>query len=216
MEKYLNKVDKILELLSDDKALVAKIQLEDMRKELIYDLALKNSKNKYEKEQLKSAKALLKSASDDRPLFKKMYQVDGTYQLCNGFIAIVLYNMIAGLELNTKEIPSLDCRTVVKPSSGNYVEYDYNYKEVDIDLLELEQLAVKIKKNKESPYPIELLGHKFNTYYHPLNLLTAIKILGTQNVKVYFHTTNAKDPIYLKSDLGEGIVLPMKMPDEKK
>lgn len=216
MEKYLNKIDKVIKLYNKAKEPEAFEIIKQLRETILYDMALKNSKNKYDKEQLKSAKALLKDVSNDRPLFKKMYKVDDSYQLVDGYTAVVLKEPIVGLELNTSDGEYLDCRTIINRSGKNHYEYDNDYKEVKIDLLELEQLSLKIKKYKERPYPTEMFGHNFNTYYDPTKLLIAIKILGTENVKVYFHTTNGKDPIYLKSDLGESIVLPIFVPNEKK
>lgn len=209
MERYLDKLDKILELHSQAKEPEAFENIKQLRETIIFDIALKNSKSKYEREQLKSAKTLLKNIGDDKPRFKKMYKIGNSFQICDGYVAVVLNKSIKGLELNTADGEYFDCRNVLKTANGNYFENDYNYEKVDIDILELEQLAIKIKKYKEPPYPTEFLKQKFNTYYHPLRLLTAIKILGTENVKVYFHTSNGKDPIYLKSDLGEGIVLPI-------
>lgn len=218
MERYLDKLDKILELHSEAKEQEAFEHIKQLRETIIFDIALENSKNnKYKREQLKSAKLLLKGVSNDRPLSKKMYKIDNTFQLCDGYTAIVLKEPIQGLELNSADGEYFDCRKVVKTSSGNYVEYDDDYKEPkNIELWKLEQLSLKIKKYKEPPYPIEFLGHIFDTYYHPKQLLTAIRILGTENVKIYVHYSNAKAPIYLKSDLGEGIVLPIRVPDEEK
>lgn len=216
MEKYLNQIDRILELYDKAKEQEALEKIKQLREILIYDIAEKNCNNKFEKEQLKYAKLLLKNASDSRPLLKKMYKVNNTFQLCDGYVGVVLKEPIKGLELNTAEGEYFDCRTIINRSGKNYYDYDDDYTEVDIDILELEQLAIKIKKYKEPPYPNEFLKYKFNTYYHPLNLLTAIKILGTENVKVYFHTSNGKDPIYLKSNLGEGIVLPIIVSNKRK
>lgn len=216
MEKYLNKVDKILEVLLDDKVLVAKMQLEDMRKELIYDLALKNSKNKYEKEQLRSAKELLKSAQRDKSkiLFHKIYQYEDTFQLCDGYVAVVLNNMIDGLELNKADGEYIDCRRYIKTSSGNDFRYDYNYEKVEIDLLDLEQQALKVRKVKEVPLPFEYAGHIGECYYNPINLLRAIKILGTKDVEVYLDKSGNYRAIFLCSEQGQALVLGIIKPKE--
>ena len=86
------------------------------------------------------------------------------------------------------------------------------YQKEKIDMLELEQQAIKIKKIKDIPIPLENIGKIKNTYYNPMYLLWAIKILGTTNVNIYFNNSNPKEPIYLKSELGEAIVLPIKQP----
>lgn len=217
MEKYINKIDKIQKLFKQSEQKLAKEQLQELKEEMIYDIALKSSNSNYKKEQLKYAKLLLKEAKKDtgRPFIHKMYKVDNTYQILDGFVAIVLKEPISGLEINTNSENCFDCRNVINRTGKNYYDYDYNYEKVDIDLLELEQLALKIKKSKP-PYPTETLCHKYSTYYSPLRLLTAIKILGTNNVDIYFHTSSEKDPIYLKSDLGEAIVLPITVPKETK
>lgn len=215
MEKYIKKIDNLLDKINNSEV---EEMLKQLRNDIIFDMALKRCNSNNKKEQLRYAKQLLADAKKDkaRPLIHKMYQIDDTYQLTDGYIGVVLKEPITGLELNTNEGQYFDCRTVINRTGKNYYDYDYNYKEVDIDLLELEQLVLKIKKYKEPPYPTEFLGNKYNTYYSPLRLLTAIKILGTENVKVYFHTSSEKSPIYLKSDLGEGLVLPITVPKQEK
>lgn len=210
MEKYINKIDKILELIQNQKVIVAQNELKNLKEDIIYDMAFKKCKGKADKEQLKYARLLLKSAKQDttRTFMHTMYKIDNTYQILDGFVAVVLNEPIAGLEVKDYEEGYFDCRTVINRANKNYFEYDYNYKKVDVDLLEMEQLVLKNKKSKP-PYPTETLCHKYNTYYSPLRLLIAIKILGTNNVDIYFHTSSEKDPIYLKSDLGEAIVLPI-------
>lgn len=217
MEKYINKIDKIQELIKDDKVLISIEKLKELKDEIIYDMALKNCDSNCKRDQLKYAKLLLKEAKKDtgRPLIHKMYKIDDTYQILDGFVAVVLKEPISGLEINTNSEHCFDCRNVINRAGKNYYDYDYNYEKIDIDLLELEQLSIKIKKYKP-PYPTETLCHKYNTYYSPLRLLTAIKILGTNNVDIYFHTSSEKDHIYLKSDLGEAIVLPITVPKETK
>ena len=216
MEKYIRKIENIQKLLTNSEQQQAEEKLQELKNEIIYDLALKKCCGNNNKDRLKYAKKLLKNIPDDKPQFIKMYKIDNTYQLCNGFIAIVLKEPIFGLELNTAECEYFDCRKVTNRSGKNYYEYDYEYKETNIDLLELQQLVMKISKYKDTPYPIELLGHNYNTFYHPLNLLIAIKILGTDNVKVYFNVEDSTDRIYLKSDLGEAIVQPIKVPEKAK
>ena len=217
MEKYINKIDKIQNLFKKSEQQLAEEQLQELKEEMIYDIALKSSNSNYRKEQLKYAKLLLKEANKDtgRPLIHKMYKIDDTYQILDGFVAVVLKEPISGLEINTNSEHCFDCRKVINRTEKNYYDYDYDYEKVGIDLLELEQLALKIKKFKP-PYPIENLCHKYNTYYSPLRLLTAIKILGTNDVDIYFHISSEKDPIYLKSDLGEAIVLPITVSKETK
>lgn len=217
MEKYINKIDKIQELFKQSEQQLAEEKLQELKENIIYDVALKNCESNNKKEQLKYAKLLLKNAQKDtnRPLIHKLYKLDNTYQLLDGFVAVVLKEPISGLEINTNSKHCFDCRNVINRAGKNYYDYDYNYEKVDIDLLELEQLALKIKKSKP-PYPTETLCHKYSTYYSPLRLLTAIKILGTKDVDIYFHTNSEKDPIYLKSALGEAIVLPITVPKETK
>lgn len=210
MEKYINKIDEITKILYKFDLEKTEQKLQELKDEIIYDMALKNCKNNYKKEQLKYAKLLLKEAQKDekRPLIHKMYKVDDTYQILDGFVAIVLKEPISGLELNTDDGEYFDCRNVINRAGKNYYDYDYNYEKIDIDILELEQLTLKIKRLKP-PHSKETICNKYNTYYSPLRLLTAIKILGTKDVDIYFHTSSEKDPIYLKSDLGQALVLPI-------
>ena len=218
MEKYINKVNAIQELFKKSEQEQAEKKLQELKEEIMYDVALKNYNSNYQKDCLKYAKLLLKSAKEDksRPLLHTMYKLDDTYQITDGFIAIVLKEPVAGIEISIGDEQYFDCRNVINRKGKNYYEYDYNYSKVDMDLFELEQLALKSKKYKNPPYPTELLSYKYNTYYHPLRLLTAIKILGTKDVKVYFNTSNEKDPIYLKSNSGEAVVLPIIVNQELK
>ena len=212
MESYIKKINNIEKLILDDKILIAKEKLQELKSNIIYDMAMKNLKgNKNNKDQLKYAKQLLKNSytkNENRPLFHKIYKVDDTFQLCDGFTAIVLNNMIDGLELNTEKGDYLDCRKIIKSCNPT----GYEYQKEKIDMLELEQQAIKIKKIKDIPIPLENIGKIKNTYYNPMYLLWAIKILGTTNVNIYFNNSNPKEPIYLKSELGEAIVLPIKQP----
>ncbi len=216
MEKYLNQIDKILEFLLDSKELLAEEKLKELKKTIIYDMALKNS-NTVEKQQLKTAKEFLKNSAKSnevRPLFHKMYKIDDTYQLCDGFVAIVLKNKIEGLEVNTAEGEYLDCRKVIHRDYNIMYNLEEIYSKEEIDLLELEQQATIVKRIKNLPLPDEVMQNKYRTYYNPLKLLTAIRILGTKNVEIYFPKNDSKAPIYCLSDLGEAIVLPVKMPTE--
>ena len=77
--------------------------MKELKKTIIYDIALKKCGRKNNKrEQLTSAKALLKNSkevNEFRPLYHKIYKLDDTFQLLDGFTAIILKDMIEGLEL---------------------------------------------------------------------------------------------------------------------
>ena len=210
MEKYLNKIDKIEDLLLNLEYQKAKEKLEELKNNIIYDMAIKNSKS-YQKEQLKYAKMLLDSAkkvSKDRTIFHKMYKIDDTYQLCNGFVAVVLKDKLEGLELNTEDCRYYDCRNAMKISNGNYFNFEHYYQEVTIDILELEQQAIRARKIKDTPLPIQYAGNVGKIYYNPIYMLMAIKILGTKDVKVYMDIDKGKNrDIYLSSDIGKAIVI---------
>ena len=175
----------------------------------------KEFKENYKLEQLKYARLLLEEAKADkkRLFMHNMYKVEDSFQITNGYIAVVLKEPIEGLEVSTDLTDYFDCRTVINRKDKNYYEYDYDYKKVKIDLSELEKLVGRIK-NLKPPKNFKCVYKQYNVYYNPLYLLTAIKILGTNNVDVYFHTSSSNEPIYLKSDLGEGIVLPVKVNKE--
>lgn len=214
METYLNRIDYIEKLLIEEKMQLAEEKIEELKNIIIYDIAVKNCGRKSsKKEQLKSAKEFLKNSkaiNEYRPLFHKIYKFDDTYQLCDGFTAVVLKDMINGLELNTAEGEYFDCRNII----NNYGVTSCEYEEVKIDMLELEQTAIAVKKLKGTKIPTEQQVHINNLYFNPVYLLRAIKILGTENVTAYAHRSYEKAPIYLKSELGEAIVLPI-MPPKK-
>lgn len=100
----------------------------------------------------------------------------------------------------------MDCRKII--NSCNLAEH----KDVKIDMLELEQKAIIVKKLKGAMIPLENQIHINNLFCNPIYLLRAIKILGTENVTAYAHIDSQREPIYLKSELGEAIVLPIMQP----
>lgn len=212
METYITKINLIEKLLTEDKLQLAGEKLQELKNTIIYDIVVKNCGHKsYKKEQLKSARELLqysKKVNEHRVLFHKIYKLDDTYQLCDGFTGIVLKNMIDGLELNTEKGEYFDCRKIINACNPTSREYG----EVKIDMLDLEQKALAFKNMKVYTPPVEHQIHINNLYFNPLYLLRAIKILGTENVKAYAHCTYEKEPIYLTSDLGEAVVLPLMPP----
>lgn len=210
---YLKKIDNIENLMTKEHYQEVLEKIQDLKQSIIYDIAIKNSKGN-EKDQLKNAKDLLKNSkkvNEKRPLFHKIYKIDDTFQMCDGYTAVVLKNMIDGLELNNAPSGYLDCRKVI--NNCNHTGYDYE--EVKIDMLELEQQAIKVKSIKEPPYPLNCLIHINNSYFNPTYLLRAIKILGTDTIIAKVHKTSEREPIYLKSDSGEAIVLPIRQPKDK-
>lgn len=194
MEKYIKKINELLDKIDNSEA---EQKLRELREDIIYDLALKDSKGS-KKEQLRYAKQLLADAKKNkRPsLIQMMYKIDDTYQLTDGYVGVVLNEKIEGLELNTAEEEYLDCRRVIDKSD---FRYNLNYKKVDINLETLTQQAIGMKNTKVEIY----IGE---TYFKPMNLLRAIKILGTDNVEVYFNT-KGENNIYLESPLGRAVVL---------
>lgn len=215
METYINKINYIEKLLLEDEIFLTREKLQELKNIIIYDMAVKKcSRNNSKKEQLKNAKELLKNSikvNKDRILFHKIYKYDDTYQLCDGFTAVVLKNMIDGLELNTADGEYFDCKKFINSCNVNC-----GYEKIKIDMLELEQKALAVKKSKTITPPIEYQIHINNLYFNPIYLLRAIKILGTEKVTVYVHKTYNKEPIYLKSGLGESVVLPLKPPENEK
>lgn len=210
MERYITKIDFIEKLLIEEKMQLAEEKLKELKNTIVYDVAVKRCGRKSsKKEQLTNAKALLKNSKDvneNRPLFHKIYKVDDSFQMCDGFTAVVLKNMIEGLELNTEKGEYMDCRKIINSCNMS------DYQEIKIDMLELEQKAIIVKKLKGMAIPTEYQVHINSLYYNPIYLLRAIRILGTENITAYAHTDSKKEPIYLKSELGEAIVLPIMQP----
>lgn len=206
MERYLNKLDEISEILLNNDPLFANHKVQELKKIIIYDMAMKNA-NCYKKEQLRCAKQVLKNAVKKVPrdLFHKIFKVKDTYQLTDGIVAVVLKEMINGLELSTVQ-SDFDCRKIIK--SCNPTGYDY--KKIEIDMMELEQKAIMAKKVSEELLPLEDAIHINNLYYYPIHLLRAIRILGTKDIEMYAHCSGKREPLYLKSEFGEAIVLPIR------
>ena len=210
METYINKIDYINELLIKDKMQLAE-ELQELKNTIIYDVAIKKcNRNTTKKDQLISAKELLKNSKkvdDSRILFHKIYKYDDTFQLCDGFTVVILKNMIDGLELNTADGEYLDCRKFI-----NRCNINTEYEEIKIDRLEIEQKAIAVRKMKLVTPALEYQVHIKNSYYNPIYLLRAIKILGTKDVTAYLHTVDSLQPMYFKSELGEALVLPIRPP----
>lgn len=215
MEKYINKIDYIEKLLLKDEMQMTREKLQELKNTIIYDMVVKKcSRNNSKKDQLKSAKELLKNSKDvneSRILFHKIYKYDDTFQMCDGFTAVVLKDIIDGLELNTADGKYFDCRKFI-----NSCDVNNGYEEIKIDMLELEQKVIAVKKAKAITPPVEYQVHINNLHFNPIYLLRAIKISGTKNVTVYAHKTYNKQPIYLKSELGESVVLPLTPPENEK
>ena len=206
MEKYLNKLDEISEILLGDNPLLANEKIKQLKKTIIYDMAMKNA-NSYKKEQLRCAKQILNNASKKAPskLFHNIFKVEDTYQLTDGYVAVVLKDIINGLELSTLQ-GNFDARKIIESANPT----GYEYEKIEIDMLELEQKAIIAKKKTEEVIPLEETIHINNLYYYPIHLLRAVRILGTKDIEMYAHISGKKEPLYLKSDFGEAIVLPIR------
>lgn len=210
MEKYLKKLDEISEILLGNNPLFANEKVQQLKKIIIYDMAMKNA-NSYKKEQLRCAKQVLKSAIKKAPreLFHNIFKVDDTYQITDGYVAVVLKDMINGLELSTLQ-GNFDGRKIIESINPT----GYQYKKVEIDMMELEQKAIMAKKVPENLIPLEDTIHINNLYYYPIHLLRAIRILGTKDIEMYAHISGKKEPLYLKSEFGEAIVLPIRQAEK--
>lgn len=210
METYLKRIDDINKLLLEEKLQLATEKIQELKKVIIYDIALKSATGG-QKERLRSAKELIKNcklANESRPLFHKIYKVDDTYQICDGYTAVVLNEMIEGLELNTEKAEYLDCRKIINSCNPT----GYNFEKVEIDMMELEQKSIQAKRVKDRDFTTEEKIIINNLHFNPIYVLRAIKILGKDNVNIYAHTTSQVEPLYLKSDFGEAIVLPIRQP----
>lgn len=211
MQTYITRIDNILNLLTKECYLEVAKKLQDLKSSIIYDIARKNCKGN-KNYQLKSAKELLKNSIQKYPvnsLYCKIYKIDNTYQLCDGSTAVVLNNMIEGLELNQEKGNYLDCRRIIKDCN-----YSGNYEKIKLDILDLEQEVIKVKKLKSLTWENAL--HIKNLYFNPIFLLRAIRILGTENVEIYVHNSSKIKLAYLESELGEAIVLPITPPEEER
>lgn len=158
--------------------------------------------------QLSNAKAFLRYAKKIHKEIKeyhKIYKLDNTYQLCDGFTAIVLKNMIDGLELNQERYQYLDGRKFIDNCLNDY-------EKINVNIPYLKQ-KIRIAKKLECVKFENTINFK-NSYFNPIYLLRAIHILGTENVTIYVHNSSYFKPAYLTSDLGEAIVLPIAPPKE--
>lgn len=163
------------------------------------------------KAQLINAKEFLKFSKKfhkEFTKFHKLYKLDNTYQLCDGFTVIVLKDMIEGLELNQDKTEYLDGRKIIDMCKTKLSDYE----QIHIDISQLEEQANVAKKLECVTFQYTV--HFKESYYNPIYLLRAIRILGTENVTIYIHNSSYKDPAYLKSDLGEALVLPIVPPKE--
>ena len=95
--------------------------------------------------QLSNAKAFLrysKLVHREITKYHKIYKLDNTYQLCDGFTAILLEDMIDGLELSQEKYDYLDVRLLVNNCKNELCDYE----KIDIDMELLKQYANIAKK----------------------------------------------------------------------
>ena len=160
--------------------------------------------------QLKNAKDFLnfsKQVHPDQIPYHKIYKLDNTYQLCDSFTAIILNNKIDGLDVNQSKYEYIDFRKLI--DSTKIVD---EYVKIDINIQQLKKQAIIANKLEcvTFPYTTNLK----NSFFNPIFLLRAIRILGTENVTLYVHNNDYKEPVYLKSPLGEAFVLPIVPPKD--
>lgn len=212
MEKYIKRINEIIGEYNNKNFEKLGGLLEEIKKDMIYETALKNV-NKKGKLQLQCAKKILKDKNtENRPLFQKIYKIDDEYMICNGYVGICLKNMIVGLDLHSEE-DSKRCVNIRNIISD--ININYNFSKTEINMLELEKLIVENKNRKkdEKLKPFIISKEKIKIAVNPEYLKNVINVLGGE-CEIICSDTNSRDPIYLKSELGEGIVLPIIMPKE--
>lgn len=210
MEKYIKRINEIIREYNNKNFEKLGGLLEEIKKDMIYETALKNV-DKKGKLQLQCAKKILKDKNNDvRPLFQKVYKIDDEYMICNGYIGICLKNMINGLELHSEE-DSKKCLNI----RNIFPDVYYNFSKTEINMLDLEKSIIenKNKRKDEELKPFIISKEKIKIAVNPEYLKNTINVLGGE-CEIICSDINSRDPIYLKSELGEGIVLPIVMPKE--
>lgn len=196
MNKYINKLEKI--------NYIYKIpELKNIIEEMYYDETLKElSKNNIKKDQLKSAKNILKNA---KGIYEKQFYKNGKYCLCDGYVLAVLNEKIEGIPTEEKDLES-------------YINYQNVFPTLDLEEIKInkEEIIKEAKKtNKRIKYCEFPFTLKFNNIEKGVNakfLLNMIYILGGFDKVIIKSDKSEISPFVLESELGKGMVLPIKLP----
>lgn len=207
MEKYLKKISEIKKYVEFNDTKLALEEIDKLYEDILYNVALKNANSK-SKIRLQCAKKILNNKNTkNRPLFQKIYKIDNEYMLCNGFVGVILKDKIEGLEVNENSEKCLDLNKVIP------LDLSTNYKEINFDKVEIEKSIIQnkqLKKEDRGQNPLILKVDKLEIGVDPTYLKYAIGVLG-DNVKMMCSINNNKNPIYLESELGRAIVMPINL-----
>lgn len=213
MEKYIKKISKILEKMENyiSKEEIQE-KLEDIRTQMIYETANKVA-NKEGKQRLKYAKEMLKESQYIRPKYTKQYIKNGKYMLCNGYNAVALNEELKGIEL-TEDTELIDVDSLInKLTDIQDITDKINFDK--ILELEIKNKSIKEKENK--------IIYMFKTnddtekFVNPLLFREIYEILGGKNENITILSDDSSlSPIVIKSNLGEGLVLPVRMNNKEK
>lgn len=211
MEKYLKKISEIKKYVEFNDTKLALEEIDKLYEDILYNVALKNANSK-NKIRLQCAKKILNDENTkNRPLFQKIYKINNEYMLCNGFVGVILKDKIEGLEVNENSENCLDLNKVIP------LDLSTNYKEINFDKVEIEKSIIQNKSNKEDKeqIPLILKVNELEIGVNPTYLKYVIGILGN-NVKMICSINNNRNPIYLESELGRAIIMPMDLDYHKK
>lgn len=210
LEKYIKEINRILEKV-ENKDMTFKDDLQSLYNTLVLDSASMNV-GKAGKTQIKTMNKLIKGVDECRERFKTMFRDGEMYCFTNGFVGIELYNQLPGIPLEEKEPAPLALHNLIA-NSGN----DVFMEEVQIDQLEIEQAVIKNKSKtrKQAKEPFVIQSGNIKIGFNPEYYQDIINCLG-DNCKVLASTQNAYHPIYIKGELGNAILMPIRLPADSK
>ena len=211
LEKYIKEINKILEKV-ENKDITFKDDLQSLYNTLVLDSALTNV-GKAGKTQIKTMNKLIKGVDDEyKGRFKTMFCDEKMYCFTNGFVGIELYNQLPGIPLNEKEPAPLALHNLIA-NAGD----DVFMEEVQIDQLEIEKAVIqnKSKTKKQAKEPFAIQSGNIKIGFNPEYYQDIINCLGG-NCKVLASTQNALHPIYIEGELGNAILMPVRLPADSK
>lgn len=183
-------------------------EMDNVLKQLEADMLIEQSKKSGTKSIVTAANRIIKNAELlKKPLLAGMFTnqtKDGStlYCVCDGYVAIRFNEKPFLPEIDSKyHGQEMQLEQIVKPMDGSK----------EIALPDIRELKVYIKthkiKEKNNPKTVAdyLLDEELNLWVNPQYLLNAMECLP--DCKAY--AANRISPIYVKSENGDGVVMPV-------
>ena len=194
-------------LLSED---IKIYQLDKIKKELLAEITadkVAKSGGRSEKTRYNAVKKFIKETPSHLSM-SGIKEVEDGFVVCDGYIAAIIRNLTSeGLERNSNP-RFINVQDILQKTKKDtkLIEFD--------DAMFQEKLALyKAKKIKKGEYPKpECLVKIEDTYFNPAMIQKLLSVIG--NVKEFYVNYNKLGASYIIGESGEGIVLPVRVPQE--